>query len=458
MDQHLEKIKSLLLENDFDNDLLKEDIHPSNWVDLLESLPEDENRLMVFAHLPFEKQTEIFPYLNFELQKNLLDQLKKSNVQYILNHLESDDRTTLLEHFPVFIANKYINYLDSDKRREAHTLLGYQEDSIGRLMSTTYVALKENYSVAKSIEYIRKHGYDSDALNLIYVLNQEGNLVGEIPLRKILLTYPEQPIHQIQENIDIVLNVGDSQEVAIQSFKQFDDRVSIPVINDKNEFVGVVTFDDVLHASEEENTEDIQKFGGLEALNEAYVATPFWELIRKRGGWLVILLLGEMLTTTAMSHFEDEIQRVVILSFFVPLIISSGGNSGSQAATLIIRALALGEIHLSSWWKVLKKEFFSGLFLGFGLGAIAFLRVGATHFFSNIYGEHWALIGLTIFCSMIGVVLWGTLSGAMLPFILKKLGADPATSSAPFVATLSDVTGIVIYFTLASWILKGTLM
>jgi len=458
LDPKLEQLKDLLLEKDFDHELLQnEDLHPSEWAELIQSLPEDD-RTMVLAHLVQTKQTEIFPYLPFDAKKMMLENLKKSDVHYILNHLESDDRTELLEKFPLFIAAKYIDLLDPDKKREAQTFLGYQEDSIGRLMSTTYIALKEHFTIKQSIEYIQKYGVDHDALNLIYIINKEAKLVGETPLRKLLLAAPGQTISDLRENIDIELFASDSQEIAIQTFKQYDDRVSIPVVNENQELLGIVTFDDVFRAAEEENTEDIQKFGGLEALDYPYASTSIWELIRKRAGWLVVLLLGEMLTTTAMGHYEDAIGKVVLLAVFVPLIISCGGNSGSQAATLIIRALSLGEISLKSWWIVLKREFLSGIILGVILGTIAFLRIGITSTFSNMYGEHWLLIGYTIFFSLIGVVIWGTISGAMLPFILKKAGADPATSSAPFVATLSDVTGIVIYFSIATTILKGVLM
>ena len=458
LEQDLEQLRQQLLDKDFNQELLeKQDLHPSQWAELILSLPE-EDRLMVLSDLSTERQTDVFPYLSFEVQKMMLDQLKKSDIQYILNHLESDDRTELLEKFPPFLVTKYIDLLFPDKKNEAQTFLGYQEDSIGRLMSTTYIALKSHFSIPQSIEYIQKYGVDHDALNVIYIIDKNTQLIGEMPLRKLLLADPKRTIEELRENIDISLQASNSQEVAIQAFKHYDDRVSIPVVNENNVLLGIVTFDDVFHAAEEEHTEDIQKFGGLEALDYPYVATPFWELIRKRAGWLVILLFGEMLTTSAMAHYEDQIQQVVLLSFFVPLIISSGGNSGSQAATLIIRALALGEINLKSWRMVFLREFLSGIILGIILGGFGFLRIAVTSTFSTVYGEHWLLMGYTIFFSLIGVVIWGTISGAMLPFFLKKIGADPATSSAPFVATICDVTGIVIYFVIATLILQGVLM
>jgi magnesium transporter len=237
-----------------------------------------------------------------------------------------------------------------------------------------------------------------------------------------------------------------------------EDRSAIPVTDSAGMLIGIVTVDDVLDVAEAEATEDIQRVGGMEALDEPYMRIRFVRMIQKRAGWLTALFLGEMLTATAMGAFEREIERAVVLALFVPLIISSGGNSGSQASTLVIRALALGEVGLSDWWRVIRREFRAGLVLGSILGAIGFLRITVWSAFSSIYGEHWMLVGLTVACSLLGIVLWGTLTGSMLPFLLKRLGLDPATSSAPFVATLVDVTGLVIYFSVAMVILRGTLL
>ena len=245
--------------------------------------------------------------------------------------------------------------------------------------------------------------------------------------------------------------------MAVEVFRKYD-RTALPVVDSHGRLVGIVTLDDVIDVAEEEATREIQKFGGLEALDEPYMSTPLLEMVRKRATWLVILFVGEMLTATAMGYFEDEIAKAVVLALFVPLIISSGGNSGSQAATLIIRALALGEVKLRDWFRVMRREILSGLLLGTILGTIGFLRIAIWSSFSNIYGEHWMLVGLTVACSLLGIVLWGTLTGSMLPFILKRLGLDPATSSAPFVATLVDVTGLIIYFSVAMVILRGTLL
>jgi magnesium transporter len=255
----------------------------------------------------------------------------------------------------------------------------------------------------------------------------------------------------------VALRVTDDKESAVEVFRKYD-RTALPVIDSKGKLVGIVTIDDVLDVAEEAATREIQKFGGLEALDEPYLATPIGAMVRKRASWLVVLFLGEMLTATAMAYFEAEIARAVVLALFVPLIISSGGNSGSQAATLIIRALALGEVKLNDWWVVLRREIASGLLLGTILGTIGFVRIAIWSAFSNLYGPHWPLIGLTVAAALLGIVLWGTLAGSMLPFLLSRLGFDPATSSAPFVATLVDVTGLIIYFSVALVILRGTLL
>jgi magnesium transporter len=255
----------------------------------------------------------------------------------------------------------------------------------------------------------------------------------------------------------IKLHVDDSEEKAINIFRKYE-RVALPVIDSKGILSGIVTIDDILNVVSEEDTEDMQKIGGMAALNEPYMDTPFFSLMRKRLGWLVILFLGELLTASAMGFFEDEIAKAVVLALFLPLIISSGGNAGSQASTLIIRAMALGEINLKDWWRIMRREVFSGMYLGFILGMIGFFRVAIWSQFTSIYGPHWLLIAFTIFFALIGVVLWGTLSGSMLPLVLKRCGFDPAVSSAPLVATLVDVTGLIIYFNVALYILQGTML
>jgi magnesium transporter len=292
---------------------------------------------------------------------------------------------------------------------------------------------------------------------VIYVVNDKGEFVDDLRIREILLSDPDRRVEDVIDKRFITLNVNDAQEVANQIFRM-NNRVALPVIDDKQILLGIVTIDDVLWVANEEFSEDMQKIGGTEALNEPYLEIPLLKLFKKRVVWLIVLFLGEMLTASAMGYFEDEIAKAVVLALFVPLIISSGGNSGSQASTLIIQAMAVGEITLSDWWKVLKREILSGLLLGSILGAIGFFRVIVWNSIFHTYGGHSLLVGLTVGLSLIGVVLWGTITGSMLPIFLKKLGADPATSSAPFVATLVDVTGLLIYFSLAFLFMQGILL
>jgi magnesium transporter len=311
--------------------------------------------------------------------------------------------------------------------------------------------------VQEVLDYIRAYGQDSETLNVIYVVDEQGRLIDDIRIRELLLTAPTSRVADLMDRRFVVLKATDDQETAIAEFRAHD-RTALPVTDTSGMLIGIVTIDDVLDVAEAKTTEDIQRIGGSEALDEPYMVIGFGRMIRKRAGWLTALFLGEMLTATAMSAFEAEIARAVVLALFVPLIISSGGNSGSQASTLVIRALALGEVGLRDWWKVARREIGAGLALGGILGSIGFLRISIWSTFSNIYGEHWLLVALTVGIALVGVVLWGTLMGSLLPFVLRRLGFDPATSSAPFVATLVDVTGLVIYFTVALVLLRGTLL
>jgi magnesium transporter len=330
-------------------------------------------------------------------------------------------------------------------------------------MTPDYIAVHVEWTVADVLEHIRKVGKDSETIDVIYVVDDKGIFIDDIRIREIILASPEKKIGDIIDNRFITLNVTDDQEEANQVFKM-NNRMALPVVDNNNLLLGIVTIDDVLWVASEEFSEDIQKIGGTEALDEPYLETPFFKLIRKRVGWLTILFLSEMLTATAMAYYNDELGKVLILTNFLPLIMSSGGNSGSQASTLIIQAMALGEVTLSDWWRVMRREILSGFVLGSILGLIGFIRIYIWHLlmirgvFKDIYGPNWMLVGLTVSFSLLGIVLWGTLAGSMLPIILKRSGADPASSSAPFVATLVDVTGLIIYFNVALFFMKGILL
>ena len=451
------EIESLIAERKLN--LLKEilsDWSPADIADLIVDLPEHD-KVIVFRVLSFDLATDTFEHLEFDTQEELLKAMGNEEAAAILNDMSPDDRTALLEELPGTSAKRLIQLLSAEERKIAQTLLGYPENSVGRLMTPDYIAVKENWTVSETLEHIRKFGADSETLNVIYVIDEKGKLIDDIKIREIILSALDKYISDLMDENFASLNVHDDQEKAVEVFKKYD-RVALPVVDNHGILIGIVTVDDVLDVAEEEATEDIQKLGGVEALEEPYSTMPFFSMIKKRVVWLTVLFIGEMLTASAMGFFEDEIAKAVVLALFVPLIISSGGNSGSQAATLVIRAIALGEVTLKDWWHIMKREILSGLTLGFILGTIGFLRIFLWSSFSNIYGEHWLLIGLTVGFSLIGVVLWGTLSGSMLPFLLKKMGLDPATSSAPFVATLVDVTGLIIYFTFAILLLSGTLL
>jgi magnesium transporter len=451
------EIESLIAERKLS--ILKEilsDWTPADIADLIIDLPE-QDKVIVFRVLPVDLATDTFEHLEFDTQEELLKAMGNEEAAAILNDMSPDDRTALLEELPGASAKRLIQLLSHEERKIAQTLLGYPENSVGRLMTPDYVAVKQSWTVSETLEYIRKNGEDKETLNVIYVIDEKGRLIDDIKIREIILSALDKYISDLMDENFVFLNVHDDQESAVKLFKKYD-RVAIPVIDNFGILIGIVTVDDVLDVAEEEATEDIQKLGGVEALEEPYSTMPFFLMIKKRASVLTILFIGEMLTATAMGFFEDEIAKAVVLALFVPLIISSGGNSGSQASTLVIRAMALGEITLKDWWHIMRREVLSGLTLGTILATVGFLRISIWEYFSNIYGQYWVLIGLTVSFSLIGVVLWGTFSGSMLPFILKKIGLDPAASSAPFVATLVDVTGLVIYFTFAILLLSGTLL
>lgn len=424
--------------------------------DLIQSI-EDKDRALAFRLLPKDLAAETFEYLEFDVQESLLKALGQEEVSNILNEMSPDDRTTLFEELPSSAVKQLIELLSPEERLVAQQLLGYPEDSVGRLMTPDYMAIKHNWTVQEALNYIRTNGQNTETLNAIYITDEQNRLIADLDIRDLLLAPVDKKINEIMDDSCINLLVSDNQEEALLVFKKYD-RVTLPVVDSRNYMLGIVTIDDMVDIIEEEATEDIHLFGGMEALEDSYVSTPLFEMIKKRAGWLIILFLGEMLTATAMAYFDDQLKKTTILAYFVPLIISSGGNSGSQAATLIIRSLSLGEVSLLDWWRIMRREIISGLLLGGILGVIGFVRIAAWSMFSNIYGDHWMLVGITVGFSLVGVVIFGTLAGSMLPFVLKRFGLDPAVSSAPFVATLVDVTGLIIYFTMATLILTGTIL
>lgn len=412
----------------------------------------------IIANMAINRAAKVFKILDFTTQKQIINKLPSNKTAELLNELPADDRTDFLEELPKTVIRDLIKLLDSDERKITLSLLGYPEDSVGRLMTPDYVFVYAHNTIEEALQTIRKFAKNSETIDVIYIVNEQDELIDDIRIRDIILASPDKIMEELIDGRYVALHVNDDQEHASQIFKM-NNRVALPVTDDNNKLLGIVTIDDMLWVANEEFSEDIQKIGGTEALNEPYLDIPLLKLFRKRILWLVVLFLGELLTASVMFHFESEIAKAVFLATFIPLIISSGGNSGSQASTLIIQAMAVGEIKIADWWRVLKREILSGLMLGTVLGFIGFIRIMIWHnIFPDIYGEHYILVGFVIFFSLIGVVLWGTLSGSMLPLVLKRIGADPAVSSAPFVATLVDVTGLVIYFSVAYLFLSGLIL
>lgn len=422
---------------------------------LVDELPDLSSKII--SNMSIHRASSVFKILDFSTQKAIIQDLPPYKTAELLNELPADDRTSFLEELPSSVVKELIRLLDPEERKITLSLLGYPEGSVGRLMTPDYIAVQVDWTILEVLDHVRLEGKHSETIDVIYVVNDRGEFVDDIRIREILLADPEKIVEEIIDFRSITLNVNETQEEANQVFKM-NNRVALPVVDDQNILLGIVTIDDMLWVANEEYSEDMQKIGGTEALNEPYLEIPLAKLFKKRVVWLIVLFLGEMLTASAMGYFEDEIAKAVVLALFVPLIISSGGNSGSQASTLIIQAMAVGEITLSDWWRVLRREIISGLLLGLVLGIIGFFRVIVWNSIFHTYGEHSTLIGLTVGFSLIGVVLWGTISGSMLPIFLKRLGADPATSSAPFVATLVDVTGLLIYFSLAFTFMQGILL
>jgi len=428
----------------------------SDVAELIYAYPDDE--ATIIANMAIHRASKVFKILDFTTQKQIIAELPSNKTAELLNDLPADDRTDFLEELPKTVIRDLIKLLDPEERKITLALLGYPEDSVGRLMTPDYVFIYAQNTVAEVFDTIRKYAKNSETIDVLYVINEYGELLDDIRIRDVILASPRKKVEELIDGRVVALNVNDDQEYASQVFKM-NNRVALPVTDDNNKLLGIVTIDDMLWVANEEFSEDMQKMGGTEALDEPYLDMPILKLFRKRVGWLIVLFIGEMLTATAMGFFEDEIAKAVVLALFIPLIISSGGNSGSQASTLIIQAMAVGEITISDWWRVLRREIISGLLLGTVLGIIGFIRVAAWHaIIPTVYGDHWIMIGFTVGFSLIGVVLWGTLSGSMLPIILKRLGADPAVSSAPFVATLVDVTGLIIYFSFAYLFLQGLLL
>jgi magnesium transporter len=452
----VEHIEHLIAENNLAEleDFLNE-LNISDVEELIDELPEHGPLFLETLHL--KRAVNVFRILDFPTQERIFKKLSATKVREIINEMPPDDRTSFFSELKGDVVKHLIIMLPPQDRKEALSLLGYPEDSVGRLMTPDYITVKEHWSIVRILDHIRRYGNASETIDVLYVLDNSGKLIDDIRIKDILLADPETQVGQLIDNRFIALNANDPQEDAVTVFRM-NNRVALPVVDDQGIMLGIVTIDDILWVANEEYTEDMQRFGGTEALDEPYLDVSIRHLVKKRAGWLVVLFLGQLLTTTVIEHFEAQLASAIVLFALMPVIMSSGGNSGSQASTLIIQAMALGEVTLSDWWRVMRRELVSGLLLGLILGALGFVRIATWEFFTENYGEYWMPIAFVVSLSLVGVVLWGSVIGSMLPFLLRRLGADPASSSAPFVSTLVDVTGLIIYFTFATLILSGLLL
>jgi magnesium transporter len=417
-----------------------------------------EERRTAFNKMPQREAEEIFLTIRSKEQAELILGLPIDQRGSWLRLLDPDDAADLIQEFPQKKQAELLSLLEGDAKQEVIALMAYAENQAGGLMNPRFVRLKPETPVEVAVRYLRTQARRQvETIHYSYVVGPDDTLLGAVSFRDLLLARPKLLVHEIMAEKLITVPEQMNQEDVSRKFSRYG-LTAIPVVDVKNRIKGIVTVDDVTHVMEEETTEDIQRFGGMAALDAPYFQISFVQMIKKRAGWLSLLFLGEMFTATAMGFYQSEIERAVVLALFIPLVISSGGNSGSQASTLIIRAMALGEIRLRDWWRVLLRETSSGVVLGGILGVIGLLRILIWPASQSLYGDHYVLIGSSVACSLVGIVLWGTVSGSMLPFILKRLGLDPATASAPAVATLVDVTGIVIYFTVAGLILGGVVL
>jgi magnesium transporter len=417
-----------------------------------------EERVEGFRLLPPEEAEGLFLGLEAGDQANLLQHLPRPERQLWIRQLAPDDAADVLQTVLEPEREGLLGLLDAETRREVTALLAYAEDEAGGLMSPRYARLRPDMRVDEAIAYLRRQARTNlETIYYIYVLDAGQRLIGVVSFRELFAAAPEKTVRDVMRT-EVVTVPDDMDQEAVSHVIAERDLMAVPVVDTEGRIKGIVTVDDIVDVVREEATEDIQKIGGSEALDLPYWQTRFGTLVRKRAGWLTMLFLGEMLTATAMSRFEDDIARAVVLALFVPLIISSGGNSGSQASTLIVRAMALGEVRLRDVLRVMRRELASGLVLGVILSVIGMIRISAWQAFFGTYGAHAQLIALTVGLSLVGVVTWGTLAGSMLPFVLRRLRFDPASASAPFVATLVDVSGLVIYFSVAKVVLRGVLL
>ncbi len=469
------EVRDLIREGAFSE--LRDALHGVPAADVADILAElaPAEAALAFRFLQRDDAGQVFSYISTEKQEELIQELGTEHARRVVEAMPPDDRVRLVEELPSEVAERLVCSLSPDTRKETQAILGYAPRTVGRLMTPDFVKVRPEWTIQQALDHIRRVGRDAETVNVVYVVDEQARLIDDIRLRQLLFADPSAPVESVMNRQFVALKADQPQNDAVEMMGRYD-RIALPVTDSRGVLLGIVTIDDVTDVAQAEATEAIQKMGGMEALDVSYAQASIWELVTKRGKWLAALFVGEMLTASAMTHYQDEIEKAAVIALFLPLIISSGGNSGSQASTLIIRAMALGEIGLKDWFKVFKRELTCGLLLGAFLGVLGLLRIHIWQWlkFANYNsnesyvkaGEHasyniaglYHQIGFTVGIALIGVVLWGSLMGSMLPFLLRRLKLDPATISAPLVATLVDVTGLIIYFTTAMLVLRGTLL
>lgn len=431
-------------------------MEPADIADMIETLP-PESGVVAFRVLPREVSGETFAELNQQVQESLLQELGTERSARVIEMMDPDDRVALLDELPIEISTRLIAQLSPSNRRVTQAILGYPADSVGRLMTPNYVRVREDWTIDKVLEHIRRYGNNAETINWVFVIDKDSKLIDDIHIREIILAEPGALISEIMDKEYVALFAADDQEEAVRVMNRYD-RTALPVVDSLGLLVGIVTADDIADVAEEEFTEDVQKLGGMEALDAPYMSSPVLSMFKKRGGWLAGLFLMQVFTISIMGFFDEQLNKAVVLALFVPMIIASGGNTGTQAASLLVRAIAVEEVTLKSWWKIMRKELLTGLCLGVTLGVLGMFVVWILSHTPMVETPHLVPLATTVGIAVFMIVIWGSVIGSMFPLLLNRVGLDPAASSSPLVATLMDVSGLTIYFVVALILLRGTIL
>jgi len=432
-------------------------LEPADAADVIDTIEPEEDAAIAFRLLPREFAADVFSHLEPEKQERLIELLGAERATRLIEELDPDDRAAVLDELPEEVATPLLARLSPQDRRITQAILGYPEESVGRLMTPDYVKVRPEWTIARAFEHIRKYGHDAETILWVYVVDAENRLIDDLRIRTLLLADLDATIESVMDHEYVALHAADDREEAVRAMNRYD-RTALPVIDSLGLLVGIVTFDDVADVAEEEFTEDVHKLGGLEALDEPYMATTLTSMIKKRGGWLALLFVMQVGTIGVISFFDDQLAKAVVLASFIPLVISCGGNTGSQAATILVRALSLGEVTVGDWWRVARRELATGFGLGLVLGVLGFITANVANAVGFVTTDYAALVGVTVGLAVIAIVTWATMVGSLLPIVLRSLKLDPATSSTPLVATLMDVSGLTIYFAVALTLLRGTVL